>query len=82
MPIVDEIVKRQRYNTKFRSTFKRFISCLDKDADEEMKKMRYLASKKLQNELDVTRIIRKIRNFEVMSSYLLTERQKYLMRFN
>jgi hypothetical protein len=36
--------------------------------------MRYLADKKLQNELDVTRLIRKIRNFEALSHYLLTER--------
>jgi hypothetical protein len=47
-----------------------------------MKQIRYLAEKKLENELDVTRIIKKIRNFDVVSKYLLTERQKYLLRFN
>ena len=82
MPVVDEIVKRQRYKTKFRNTFKRFVSCFDNDRDDDIKRMRYLASKKLQNELDITRIIRKIRNFEVVSKYLLTERQRYLLRFN
>jgi hypothetical protein len=59
---------------KFKKTFKRFLSCCDKESDEKLKKMRYLAEKKLQNELDVTRIIRKLRNFDAMTTFMLTER--------
>ena len=44
--------------------------------------MKKLSDKKLQNELDLSRIIKKIRKFESLTSYLLTERQKYLLRFN
>jgi len=47
-----------------------------------MRRIRRKAEKKSENELDVTRIIKKIRNFEVLSENLLTERQKYLLRFN
>ena len=44
--------------------------------------MQRLADKKLQNELDISRIIRKIRSFTTVSNYLLNERQKYLLKFN
>lgn len=47
-----------------------------------MRRIRRKAEKRSENELDVTRIIKKIRNFEVLSENLLTERQKYLLRFN
>ena len=66
----------------YKKEFKRFISCFDKEEDEHIKKMRYLAEKKLQNELDVTRIIRKVRNQESVSQYLLSDRQRYLLKFN
>jgi hypothetical protein len=32
--------------------------------------------------MDISRILRKIRNYEAVNGYLLNERQKYLLRFN
>jgi hypothetical protein len=47
MPVVEEICSRQRYKMGYKKEFKRFISCFDKEEDEHIKKMRYLAEKKL-----------------------------------
>jgi len=44
--------------------------------------MRRNGERKLKGELDLSRIIRKIRNFGTAFDYLLTERQKFLLRFN
>ena len=32
--------------------------------------------------MDISRILKKIRNFDAVNSYILNERQKYLLRFN
>ena len=80
--IVDEIMTRKKFNFKFESMSKRFFSCFDKEGDEKLKEIRGLADIKFQNELDVSRILRKIRNFESMAHFMLSDRQKYLLRFH
>lgn len=80
--IVDEIMTRQKFNFKFDSMSKRFFSCFDKEGDEKLKEIRGLADIKFQNELDISRILRKIRNFESMAHFMLSDRQKYLLRFH
>ena len=80
--VVDEIMTRKKFNFKFESMSKRFFSCFDKEVDEKLKEIRGLADIKFQNELDVSRILRKIRNFESMAHFMLSDRQKYLLRFH
>jgi hypothetical protein len=44
---VDDICQRKRFDPKYRSEIKRFVSCLDMDRDENIKRMNFLASKKM-----------------------------------
>lgn len=32
--------------------------------------------------MDISRILKKMRNFQALNSYLLNDRQRYLLRFN
>lgn len=73
---------RQKFNFKFDNMWKRFFSCFDKEGDEKLKEIRGLADIKFQNELDVSRIMRKIRNFETLAHFMLSDRQKYLLKFH
>jgi hypothetical protein len=82
MHVVEELCARQRYNMNLKSTYKRYITCFDNEEDELTKKYRYMGERKLQNEMDISRILKKIRNFEAVNSYILNERQRYLLRFN
>ena len=47
-----------------------------------VKKIRLLGNMKLQHDMDISKLFKKIRNFEVWNSLLLNERQKYLLQFN
>jgi hypothetical protein len=67
---------------KLKTTYKRYITCFDNEEDELTKKYRYMGERKLQNEMDISRILKKIRNFDAVNSYILNERQRYLLRFN
>lgn len=82
MHVVEELCARQRYNMNLKSMYKRYITCFDNEEDELTKKYRYMGERKLQNEMDISRILKKIRNFEAVNSYILNERQRYLLRFN
>ena len=79
---VEEIIGRQKYHMQLSEWYKRFISCFDNEEDEMTKKIISNGTRKLSNELDLSRILKKIRNSEIMSSYLLTEKQRYLLKFN
>jgi len=80
--IAEEVCTRERYKFKLNSVFKRYFACYDDENDEIVKKIRSNGSRKLQNELDISKMLRKIRNYEILNSYLLTERQRFLLRFN
>ena len=82
MHVVEELCARQKYNMKLKTTYKRYITCFDNEEDELTKKYRYMGERKLQNEMDISRILKKIRNFDAVNSYILNERQRYLLRFN
>lgn len=55
--------------------YKRYISCFDNEQDEITKKIISNGTRKLLNELDVSRIMKKLRNARIMQDYLLTHRQ-------
>ena len=80
--VVEEICNREKYHFKLTTIVKRYCPCLDDERDELTKKVRFNGTRKLLNEMDVTRILRKIRNYESAFGYLLTERQKFLLKFN
>lgn len=80
--VVEELIARQRYQMELKQPYKRFITCFDNEEDELTKKFRFLGEKKLQNEMDISRILKKMRNFQALNSYLLNDRQRYLLRFN
>ena len=61
--VVDELIARQRYQMELKQPYKRFITCFDNEEDETTKKFRFLGEKKLQNEMDISRILKKMRNF-------------------
>ena len=82
MHVVEELCARQKYNMKLKTPYKRYITCFDNEEDELTKKYRYMGERKLQNEMDISRILKKIRNYEAVNSYLLNERQRYLLKFN
>ena len=63
--VVDEISARRRYNPKIEKSSTRWFPCFDNDQDEKVNYMRFLAGKKIQNELDVTRIMKKIRDYRI-----------------
>ena len=65
-----------------KSMYKRYITCFDNEEDELTKKYMYMGERKLRNEMDISRILKKLRNYEAVNSYLLNERQRYLLKFN
>ena len=79
---VEDILQRKRFDPKYQSEIKRFVSCLDMDRDENIKRMNFLASKKMQNELDIARIAKKLRSFSQLQKYILSDRQRFLLKFN
>jgi hypothetical protein len=71
---VEEVVSRERYKYKLDSVFKRYFTMYDDERDEIVKKMRRNGERKMLFELDISRLIRKLRNFEAMNNVLLTNR--------
>lgn len=47
---------------KLEKWYKRYITCFDNEEDEMTKKIIANGTRKLRNELDLSRIMRKIRN--------------------
>ena len=47
-----------------------------------VKKTRQNGERKLKSELDLVRILKKLRHFSIAFRYLLTERQRFLLKFN
>lgn len=80
--VVEEICARERFNVKILHSCKRYCSFYDNEEDEVIKKIRALGIRKLVHDTDINRIFKKIRNFEIQHNLLLTERQKYLLKFN
>ena len=72
--IVEEVMSRERYKFSLDSVFKRYFTCYDNEDDEMVKKTRRNGERKLQSELDLVRILKKIRNFSTAFRYLLTDR--------
>lgn len=79
---MEEICGRERYDMKLRVPYKRFINYFDNEEDELTKKIIANGSRRLNREMDVSCILKKLRNQEIAMSYLLTTKQKYLLRFN
>lgn len=77
--IVEEICGRERYRVKIVNKCKRYFKFCDNEEDEMVKKIRLLGKMKLQHDMDISKLFKKIRNFEVWNSLLLNERQKYLL---
>ena len=73
---------RERYQFRLDSIFKRYFTCFDDEDIEMVKKTRYNGERKLKRELDLVRILKKIRHFSTAFRYLLTERQRFLLKFN
>ena len=73
-PIVEEVMCRERYQFRLDSIFKRYFTCFDDEDIEMVKKTRYNGERKLKRELDLVRILKKIRHFSTAFRYLLTER--------
>ena len=58
-----------------RTTFcKRFCRLCDNESDEKVRRRIVNATRKLTNEMDVSRMLKKIRNQEILQSYLLTSK--------
>lgn len=47
-----------------------------------IKKIRKIGLRKLSHDTDISRIFKKIRNFDLLQSMILNQRQKYLLKFN
>ena len=75
-------MSRERYKFSLDSVFKRYFTCYDNEDDEMVKKTRRNGERKLQSELDLVRILKKLRNFSTAFRYLLTDRQRFLLKFN
>lgn len=80
--MVEEICARERFKMQIKSCCKRYCSCCDNEEDEMMKKMRAIGLRKISHDMDIARFLKKIRNLDAQLNMLLTDRQKYLLRFN
>ena len=72
--VVEEIMNRERYKFGLDSVLKRYFTCYDNEDDEMVKKTRRNGERKLQSELDLVRILKKMRRFTIAFRYLLTDR--------
>ena len=72
--MVEEVIGREKYKLSIESVFKRYFTCFDNEYDELVKKMRRNGERKLRNELDISKMLRKIRNYNTAFNYLLSER--------
>ena len=81
-PIVEEVLCREKYKFRLDSIFKRYFTCFDDEDIEMVKKTRQNGERKLKSELDLVRILKKLRHFSIAFRYLLTERQRFLLKFN
>ena len=80
--VVEEVITREKYKLSIDSLFKRYFTCFDDEYDELVKKMRRNGERKLKGELDLSKILKKVRNFNTAFDYLFSERQKFLFKFN
>ena len=76
------MVGRERYHFHLEKCCKRYFTCYDDERDEIIKKLRRNGMAKLRNEMEMTRILKRMRNVDTMFKYLLTERQRFLLKFN
>ena len=72
--VVEEVMCREKYKFRLDSIFKRYFTCFDDEDIEMIKKTRYNGERKLKSELDLVRILRKLRHFSTAFRYLLTDR--------
>lgn len=72
--VVEEVMCREKYKFRLDSVFKRYFTCFDDEDIEMIKKTRYNGERKLKSELDLVRILRKLRHFSTAFRYLLTDR--------
>ena len=56
-------MSRERYKFSLDSIFKRYFTCYDNEDDEMVKKTRRNGERKLQSELDLVKILKKLRSF-------------------
>ena len=80
--LVEEVISREKYQFRLDSIFKRYLTCFDNEHDEMVKKMRRNGERKLERELDLSKILKRLRNFGTAMEYMLTDRQRFLLRFN
>jgi len=62
MPVLNEIMKRNKFTFKITPTYKRWLDCFDDEEDDQKKMKQFGGNQKLLNELDVNRMLRKLRN--------------------
>ena len=72
--VVEEVITREKYKLSIESVFKRYFTCFDDEYDELVKKMRRNGERRLRSELDLSNILKKVRNFNTAFQYLFTER--------
>lgn len=72
--VVEEVLSREKYKLAIESVFKRYFTCFDNEYDELVKKMRRNGERKLKGDLDISRLLKKMRTFSCAFDYLLTER--------
>ena len=80
--VIEKVISREKYKLSIESVFKRYFTCFDNEYDELVKKMRRNGERKIKSELDISKMLLKIRNFNTAFDYLFSERQKFLLRFN
>ena len=73
-PLVEEVCSREKYQFGIEKMIKRYCTCYDDERDEIIKKLRRNGLRKLTNEMDLSRILRKLRDYETMFTYLLNDR--------
>jgi len=79
---VDDVCGREKYSFRVQEWVKKYFPCADNEKDEIYKSMRRNGLQKLKNEMDLGRLLTKMRNYDTMFSYLLTARQRFLLKFN
>ena len=72
--VVEEVISREKYKLSIESIFKRYFTCFDNEYDELVKKMRRNGERKIKSELDLAKILKKVRNFNTAFEYLFSER--------
>jgi len=61
--VVEEICSREKYRFGLNTLMKRYFNCYDTEKEEIIKNLRKVGASKLRGELDIAKIMKKVRNF-------------------